>query len=82
MMNNTNKRSTCVVCNCNLLEDIVIIGDQYPSAIYPKTGSNYKSLIKPSSLNLTKCSSSDCGLVQLANKYDLDFVLKNYPYLT
>lgn len=73
------KRKKCIVCKYQLSDDKVIIGDQYPSAIYPKSKS-YKRQISPSSLNLAKCLNVRCGLVQLSNEYDLSYVLENYPY--
>ena len=73
-------RTNCIVCNTKLIQDYVFIGDQYPSAVYPKVGANYKADMQPSSLNLTKCPNELCGLVQLSNEYDLSYVLENYPY--
>jgi hypothetical protein len=81
-MINVNKREKCVSCGELLIEDHVIIGNQYPSAVYPKKGHQYRNDLEPSSLNLTKCPNTECGLVQLSNEYDLDYVFKNYPYET
>jgi len=74
------KRDKCVVCNTGLGDDHVFIGDQYPSAVFPKKNSNYKKEMLPSSLNLTKCLNDECGLVQLSYEYNLDYVFENYPY--
>ena len=74
------KREKCIVCNSALGNDYVFIGDQYPSAVFPEKNSDYKKEISPSSLNLTKCTNNDCGLVQLSNEYNLNYVFENYPY--
>ena len=74
------KREKCIVCDEVLGDDHVIIGKQYPSAVFPEAKSNYKEEMPPSSLNLTKCSNNDCGLVQLSREYNLDYVFQNYPY--
>ena len=76
------RRKKCIVCDAQFVGDVVHVGAQYPSAIYPKVEEDYKSLIQRSSLNLTKCTNNSCGLVQLANEYNLDFVLEHYPYLS
>ena len=74
------KREKCIVCNTSLGKDHVLIGNQYPSAVFPKVDSDYKKEMPPSSLNLTKCINHDCGLVQLSYEYNLDYVFENYPY--
>ena len=76
------RRIHCIVCQAKLLDDLVIIGEQYPSAIFPDPISNYKSVTPRVSLNLTKCSNSECGLVQLSHEYDLDHVFKHYPFVS
>lgn len=76
------KKENCIVCGAKLLGDLVHVGQQYPSAVYPDKPTKYRSAMRPSSLNLTKCSNNKCGLVQLAHEYDLSHVLKNYPYLS
>jgi len=76
------KRDKCIVCNCMLNPDSVIIGDQYPSAVFAEKNKDYKHHIKSSSLNIAKCSNSSCGLVQLSNQYNLDMVFHNYPYVS
>ena len=78
----SKRRTKCIVCGGKLSDDLVFIGDQYPSAVYPEVGSDYKQSMKASSLNLTKCLHRECGLVQLRHEYNLDFVYKNYPYLS
>jgi len=70
----------CISCGKSLADDIVVIGDQYPSAIFSDEKDTFADNLKPSSLNITKCTNEECGLVQLANKYDLDCVFKHYPY--
>jgi NDP-4-keto-2,6-dideoxyhexose 3-C-methyltransferase len=76
------KREKCIVCNDYLNFDSVIIGNQYPSAIFTDNDKKYKKVIKTSSLNLAKCSNSVCGLVQLSTHYNLDMVFENYPYIS
>lgn len=81
MITDTRKK-TCIACGAKLLEDLVHIGDQYPSAIYSKLSADYRLSMQPLSLNLTKCSNNSCGLVQLAHEYSLDSILEKYPYLS
>jgi len=76
------KRDKCIVCNSNLKDDSVIIGDQYPSAVFADKDENYENFIKSSSLNLAMCSNSSCALVQMSNSYNLDMVFNNYPYVS
>lgn len=68
------KREKCIVCNNYLHLDSVIIGDQYPSAIFVEKDEDYQKIIQTSSLNLAKCSNNLCGLVQLSTNYNLDMV--------
>lgn len=76
------RRTHCIVCQAKLLDDLVIIGEQYPSAIFPDPISDYKNVTPRVSLNLTKCSNCECGLVQLSHEYDLDHVFKHYPFVS
>jgi len=76
------KRSRCRVCDETLLEDSVLIGEQYPSAVYLDDVASYKSKLHASSLNVAKCSNEDCSLVQLSHEYDLSFVFEHYPYVS
>jgi len=76
------KREKCIVCNNYLHLDSVIIGDQYPSAIFVEKDEDYQKIIQTSSLNLAKCSNNLCGLVQLSTNYNLDMVFRNYPYVS
>jgi len=76
------RRTNCIVCQAALLDDLVIVGEQYPSAIFPDPNSNYKSITPKVSLNLTKCSNGACGLVQLSHEYDLDHVFRRYPFVS
>lgn len=80
-MINNFKREKCIACNTKLSEDLVYIGEQYPSAVFTKD-KDYRSKIQASSLNLAKCLNDSCGLVQLAYEYNLDYVYENYPYLS
>lgn len=74
------KRTVCISCGAPLAGDIVIIGDQYPSAIFVSDKSPVASGLKATSLNLTRCTNESCRLVQLANEYDLQYVFDHYPY--
>ncbi|MCG2760004.1 MAG: class I SAM-dependent methyltransferase, partial [Candidatus Delongbacteria bacterium] len=74
------KRVSCISCGAPLADDIVIIDDQYPSAIFVSDKSPVMSELTASSLNLTRCTDESCGLVQLANVYDLQYVFDHYPY--
>lgn len=77
-MNHINK--ICISCGYDLSDDIVIIGKQYPSAVF--ISENHQNLphFEKSSLNLSRCRNPNCCLVQLTTKYDLKFVFDNYPY--
>jgi len=81
-LDTNTRRKYCIVCQTTLLDDLVIVGEQYPSAIFPDPNSNYKNVTPKVSLNLTKCSNSACGLVQLSHEYDLDHVFKRYPFVS
>jgi len=74
--------NNCMVCKSELEEDIVVVGNQFPSAIFANKGENYTQSIDSSSLNLTRCSNNSCSLVQLSTDYDLDIVFQNYPYVS
>lgn len=76
------KRTNCIVCEGQLHNDSVLIGAQYPSAVFADVTEDYRQYLKASSLNLTQCSNPSCALVQLSSGYDLDMVFKNYPYLS
>ena len=72
--------NNCIACGEQLSKDIVLIGKQYPSAIFVKPNDKYTNGLKPTSLNLTRCTNDNCRLVQLAAKYDLEYVFDHYPY--
>jgi hypothetical protein len=76
------KRDKCIVCDSKLLNDSVIIGEQYPSAVFAEQDENYTNFVELSSLNLAMCSNISCALVQLSNSYNLDMVFNNYPYVS
>lgn len=76
------QRTHCISCGSQLLSDVVFIGEQYPSAVYPMNGEDYNKFIQKSSLNVTKCSDAECSLVQLTTKYSLDYVFEHYPYVS
>jgi NDP-4-keto-2,6-dideoxyhexose 3-C-methyltransferase len=75
-----NKRIACISCGTAIADDIVIIGEQYPSAVFISDKNPVMSGLTASSLNLTRCTNESCGLVQLANMYDLQYVFDHYPY--
>ena len=72
--------NNCISCGEQLSKDIVLIGKQYPSAIFVKPNDKYTNELSPTSLNLARCTNDECRLVQLSTKYDLDYVFDNYPY--
>jgi NDP-4-keto-2,6-dideoxyhexose 3-C-methyltransferase len=74
------KRSACISCAAPLIGDVVIIGEQYPSAVFIPQGRSSLGDLVPTSLNLTRCANESCGLVQLAHEYDLQYVFEHYPY--
>lgn len=74
------KRSVCMSCGEPLTEDIVIIGDQYPSAIFVSDENPLISGLNASSLNLARCTNDRCNLVQLSYEYNLQYVFDHYPY--
>lgn len=76
---NQKVKTHCISCGSPLSADIVIIGDQYPSAVFVTEEDNLDDL-HPTSLNLARCSNDDCGLVQLSNEYNLQHVFDHYPY--
>ena len=76
----TKETNGCISCGCSLSEDLIIIGDQYPSAIFAnKDDENYKK-ITSTSLNVCRCTNDECSLVQLKNQYNLQYVFDHYPY--
>ena len=76
-MKDLGKRIFCMNCQSELPDDLLIVGNQYPSAIY---SSGKEKDIEKTSLNITQCSNKECRLVQLSNKYNLQQVFENYPY--
>ena len=74
------RRVNCISCGHPLSEDIVFIGDQYPSAVFAKEGDAVIDMLPATSLNLSRCTNEDCSLVQLSNEYDLQYVFDHYPY--
>ena len=76
------KRTHCIVCEDRLETDTVLVGAQYPSAVFADATDDYRQYLEASSLNLTQCSNNSCALVQLSSDYNLDMVFKNYPYLS
>ncbi|MBT5559667.1 MAG: methyltransferase domain-containing protein [Proteobacteria bacterium] len=78
----SDKRDNCISCGFPLGPDVVDIGEQYPSAIFPEIDSAYRDELEKTSLNVAKCTRRECGLVQLSNEYDLDVVFENYPFVS
>ena len=73
----------CRVCGNTNLISCLNIGEQYLSSIFPDS-LDYKNKLKKQSLELLLCKKDDnnknCGLLQLANEYDLSEMYKAYPY--
>lgn len=73
----------CRVCDNTNLIPCLDIGEQYLSSIFPES-LEYRSNLKKHSLALVLCQKNNspyyCGLLQLANKYDLSAMYKEYPY--
>ena len=70
----------CISCGSELSGDIVIIGDQYPSAVFLSETIPAPKDFQASSLNLSRCSNPECSLIQLSNIYNLQYVFDHYPY--
>ena len=74
------KNECCISCGSALSEDIVLIGEQFPSAVFLSETVPAPTDFQASSLNLSRCSNSKCSLVQLSNLYNLQYVFDHYPY--
>lgn len=79
-MSAIKRRNHCISCGSDLSEDIVFIGDQFPSAIFLSDDAPPPPELKSSSLNLSRCTNEDCQLIQLSNHYNLQYVFDHYPY--
>ena len=79
-MTATENREHCVSCGTILPEDIVFIGEQFPSAVFLSDVIPAPKDFHASSLNLTRCSNEKCRLIQLSHRYDLQYVFDHYPY--
>ena len=83
-MNNSKIKNSnahqCISCGSNLTDDLVEIGNQFPSAIFLEKKDAIPNDLTPSSLNLSKCENENCGLVQLTEIKDLQYVFDHYPY--
>lgn len=73
-------KNNCISCGNPLSEDIVIIGEQYPSAVFANADDKIAKTIPSTSLNVCRCTNDDCTLVQLKHQYDLQYVFDHYPY--
>jgi len=74
------KTKCCISCGSPLFGDIVMIGEQYPSAVFLSENIPEPKDFQASSLNLTRCSNPKCSLIQLSQIYNLQYVFDNYPY--
>ncbi len=74
------KRENCISCHSPLTDDIVLIGEQYPSAVFLSENHPPPNDFHASSLNLTRCSNEQCCLIQLSEIYNLQYVFDHYPY--
>lgn len=70
----------CISCGSMLSDDLVLIGDQYPSAVFANKNDDISKKITSTSLNLCRCTNDACALVQLKTQYDLQYVFDHYPY--
>ena len=70
-MSKKHTKKLCISCKTILPNDIVEIGEQYPSAIYISKKIKEPKNFKPSSLNLTRCLNPKCNLIQLSKIYNL-----------
>lgn len=73
-------RKFCISCGKALPEDIVFVGEQFPSAVFLSEKLPPPKDFKASSLNLTRCDNAKCSLIQLSNQYNLQYVFDHYPY--
>jgi len=73
----------CRICGNTNLVSCLDIGEQFLSSIFPDS-LDYRSKLKKYSLKLELCMKDDtdnfCGLLQLANSYDLSSMYAAYPY--
>ncbi|GEA07079.1 methyltransferase [Alteromonas sp. KUL42] len=71
--------SSCRICGSNELAEIVTLGDQALTGVFPKSKGQD---ITSGPLTLVKCNGTDsCGLVQLKHSYDLSEMYgMNYGY--
>lgn len=73
-------KSCCISCGTELTDDIVLVGEQYPSAVFLSDNIPAPKDFQASSLNLTRCTNSKCSLIQLSKIYNLQYVFDHYPY--
>jgi len=75
-MKHYNEISQCRICNSKEIKDILKLGKQVLTGVFPK---NIKEDITSGPLTLVRCVS--CGLVQLKHSYSLDEMYgENYGY--
>ena len=79
-MTNELKRECCISCGSPLPDDIVLIGEQFPSAVFLAENTPPPKDFSASSLNITRCDNPKCSLIQLSNQYNLQYVFDHYPY--
>jgi SAM-dependent methyltransferase len=74
------KIERCRVCGSSSLKPCISLGDQYLSSIFP-SDLDYRAKLEKLPLNLVLCEG-ECGLVQLAHRFDLSGMYDAYPYLS
>lgn len=75
-MNHYSEISNCRICNSPEIKDILKLGNQFLTGVFPK---NINEDITIGPLSLVRCGS--CGLVQLKHSYSLDEMYgENYGY--
>ena len=79
-MSMQHNSENCISCASPLSGDIVLVGEQFPSAVFLSDKVPAPKNFQASSLNLTRCSNPECNLIQLSRIYDLQYVFDHYPY--
>ena len=72
-------RQTCRICNSNQLSVIMSLGEQH-LAVYTPKGSDPEPVLEKFPLELIRCNTSDCGLVQLRHSTPTDILYERYFY--
>ena len=78
-----SKIERCRICGNSDVVSIVDIGEQYLSSVFP-VSLNYRDTTARYPLALVMCrqtkGDSNCGLIQLAHRFDLTSMYQAYPY--